>query len=141
MGLVINTSKGYIITARSFIPSTMCILHIVFADSIEVPAKRVYDYALGFIVIHYNTSLIKGSIGSVSLSQKVPKVQDKITIYRPEIDGSATYPTEVTVKCIGPMTGDYKYDRYYHPINVDVLHLEEQTFGGTGVLLDENGDL
>ena len=141
MGLVINASKGLVITARSFIPSTLCILRVYFADSIEVPAKRVYDHALGFTVIQYDTSLIKGSIGSVSLSQKVPKVQDKITIYGPEIDGSGPFPTKATVKCIRPMTGDYECERYYHPINVDVLHLEEQTFGGTGVLLDENGDL
>ena len=141
MGLVINASEGFVITAQSFIPLKLCILRLVFADSIEVPAKRVYDHALGFTVIQYDTSLIKGSIGRVSLSQKVPKVQDKITIYGPEIDGSGPYPTEVTVKCIGPMTGDYECYEYYHPINVDVLHLEEQTLRDTGVLLDENGDL
>ena len=142
-GFVINANEGFVITARSFMPSTMCILHIVFADSIEVPATKVYEHALGFAVIRYDTSLIEGSIGSVTFNPKVPKAQDKMTIYGPDINGSGPYPMETTVTSIGPLTGDYKCERFYHPINMDVLHLkaDDARFGGAGVLLDEDGDL
>lgn len=119
----------------------MCILNIIFADSIEVPAIKVYDHALGFIVIRYNISLVEGSIGSVTFSLKVPKAQDKITIYGPDINSSGPCPMETTVTSIGPLTGDYKCRHFYYPINVDVLHFEKGKFGGAGVLLDKDGDL
>lgn len=141
MGLVINANEGFVITARSFMPSTMCILHIVFADSIEIPATKVYDHALGFSVIRYDTSLIEGSKGSVSFSLKFPKVQDKMTIYVPNINGSGPFPIRKTVRSIGPLTDDYECETFYHPINVDVLHFRKDEFGGAGVLLDEDGDL
>jgi len=64
-----------------------------------------------------------------------------MTIYGPIIDGSGPVPTETTVLSIGPLTGDYEYKRFYHPINVDVLHFPKAKFGGAGVLLDEHGDL
>lgn len=141
MGLVINATAGFVITARSFIPSTMCNLRIVFADSIEVPATKVYDHALGFTVVRYDTSLIKGSIGSVTFSTRVPKAQDKMTIFGPEINGSGPCPMETTVTSIGPLTGEHGCDHFYHPINMEVLHFKKETCGGAGVLLDDDGDV
>jgi len=141
MGLVINAKEGFVVTAQSFMPSAMCILNIMFADSIELPATKVYDHALGFTVIRYDTSLVEGSIGGVCFSRKVPKVQDKMTIYGPDIDGPDPWPVETTVTSIGPLRGDYDCEHFYHPINVDVLYFEKDNFGGAGVLLDKDGDL
>ena len=137
-GLVINAEQGFVVTAGSFMPS-MCILHVVFADSIEVPAKKVYDHALGFTVIQYNTSLVKGSLESITLYPIVPKVGQKLTIYG---HNRKSFPSldQATVTSIGPLTGEYNCGHSYHPVNMDVLHFEADESGGAGVLLDQNGD-
>lgn len=142
-GLVINANRGFVVTARSFMPSTMCTLRIRFADSIEVPATKMQDDALGFTVVQYDTSLVQGQMERVTFSEREPKAQDKMTIYGPIIDGSGSgpVPTETTVSSIGPLTGYYDCRQFYHPINVDVLHFPKAKFGGAGVLLDEHGDL
>ena len=142
MGCVINANEGFVITALSFMPSTMCILHVVFEDSMEIPAVKVYDHALGFTVIRYDASLVKGSISSITFSSKMPRVQDKMTIYGANIENLGPCPLEKTVTSIGPMTHDYKSKYFYHPLNVEVLHFEKDcSIGGAGVLLDDNGDL
>ena len=141
MGFVINANTGFVITARSFMPSNLCILHIIFADLFEIPAKKLYDHALGFTVIQYDTSPVKGSIASVTFVPRMPKVQDMMTIYGPRTNGSGPCPKEAKVTRIGPLTDHYDFLKYYHPINVDVLHFEDDQSGGAGVLLDQNGDL
>ncbi len=64
-----------------------------------------------------------------------------MTIYRLIIDGSSAILTEITVLSIGLLTGDYKCERFYYLINVDVLHFPKVKFGGTSVLLNKYGDL
>jgi hypothetical protein len=138
-GVVINPAAGFVMTCRSVMASPMCNLKVLFADSIEVPAKRLYVHALGFAVIQYDPSLVESSIGSVTFSTRVPKTQDKITIYGPIINGD-TCLMESTVISIGPLICPYMCEFFYYPINMDVLHFKK-TYWGFGVLLDEDGDL
>ena len=94
--------------------------------TVEVPATKVSDHALGFTVIQYDTSLVQGSIASVTFSARVPKAQDKILLYGPRINGFGPGAKITTVTSIGPPTGDYKCEHFYYPINVDLLHFEDK---------------
>ena len=139
MGLVINPTVGFVVTSRSLIPSTMCNLRIIFAGSVEVPAKKVCDHALGFTVLQYDTSLIQGSMREITFSTEDLKAQDKGTIWGPLID-KAPCPLDGTVQAVGPLIEYSNNVEFYHPLNVDVLHIKAKA-GGAGVLLDTNGNI
>jgi len=51
LGLVISADAGFIVIPRSFNPSDLYNLSVVFRDSVELPARMVYEHALGFTVI------------------------------------------------------------------------------------------
>ena len=139
-GFVINPDVGYVVTARCFMPSTMCNLQVVMADSIELPAVKIYDHNLGFTIIKYDPSLLEGRIGAMTFNLKEPKVQDKLILFGPEGSGGPCL-IEVTVQSIGPFLPEYSGRYFYNPINVDIMHMKEEGLGGTGVLLDSNGDV
>ena len=126
---------------RSFNPSDLCDLSVVFRDSIELPARMVYEHALGFAVIQYNTSLVQGPIGSVTFSKRELMVGDKTTIYGLNQDGSGPCAINTAVTSIGPLTGEYEPELSYQPINVDLLHLDKNSICAAGVLLDDDGDV
>lgn len=51
LGLVISANAGFIVIPRSFNPSDLYNLSVVFRDSVELPARIVYEYVLGFAII------------------------------------------------------------------------------------------
>lgn len=108
MRLVLNLTIGFVVTARSFMFSTMWELTIVFADSIEVPATKLYDHVLGFTVLRYDVSLVKGLTEKITFSTKELMAQDKVNILGPEIDNAGLCPTEATVTSVGPLTSRIK---------------------------------
>lgn len=88
LGLVISANAGFKVIPRSFNPSDLCDLSVVFRDSVELPARMVYEHALGFAVIQYDTSLVRGPTRGVTFSKRELKVEDKTTIYGLNRDGS-----------------------------------------------------
>ncbi len=80
-------------------------------------------------------------IGSVYFSLKVPKAKDKITIYRPNINGLGLYLIKIIVISIRLLTSDYKYEHFYYSINVDILYFKKDKIRSTSVLLNKDEDL
>ncbi len=141
LGLVISATAGFVVIPRSFNPSDLCDLSVVFRDLIELPARMVYEHALGFAVIQYDTSLVQGAIGSVTFSKRKLQVGDKTTIYGLNRDGSGPCAVNTAVTSIESLTGEYEPERSYHPLNVEVLHLHKDFICDAGVLLDDDGDV
>ncbi len=141
LGLVISANAGFVVIPRSFNPSDLCDLSVVFRDSVELPARMVYEHALGFAVIQYDTSLVQGPTRGVTFSKRELKVEDKTTIYGLNRDGSGPCAVSTAVTSIGPLIGEYEPELSYQPINVDVLHLEKDSICDAGVLLDDDGDV
>lgn len=141
LGLVISATAGFVVIPRSYNPSDLCDLSVIFKDLIELPAKMVYEHALGVAVIQYNTSFVQGDIGRITFSNRELKLGDKTTIYGFNKDGSGPCTINTTVTSIGPLTGEYEPELFYQPINVDVLHLEKDFICDAGVLLDDGGDV
>jgi len=141
MGLVINATAGFVIIPRSLCPSDLCTLSVIFGDSIECPAKMVYEHALNFVVIQYDSSLVDGPIQSATFSKRVLKALDKTIIYGLNRDDSVPCTVETTVMYVEPLTGNFEPSRFYQPINVDGIHLQIDYHCKNGILFDVNGDV
>jgi len=134
---VISATAGFVVIPRSFNPSDLCDLSV--RDVIELPARMVYEHALGFAVIQYDTSLVQCAIVCVTFSKRKLQVGDKTNIYGLNRDGSGPCAVNTAVTSIEPLTGEPELS--YHPLNVEVLHLHKDFICDAGVLLDDDGDV
>ncbi len=141
LSLVISAIAGFVVISRSFNPSDLCDLTVVFRDLIELSARMMYEHALGFAVIQYDISLVQGAIGSVTFSKRKLQVENRTTIYGLNRDGSSPCAVNTAVTSIEPLTGEYESKLSYHPLNVKVLHLHKDFICDAGVLLDDDEDV
>ena len=110
---------------------------MIFQGTVECPARKVYEHALGFAVVQYNALHIEGAVKSATFSQKILDADDKTTIYGlADLEPCAI---ETTVMKTGPLTGSYIPQQFYQPLNVDVLHLKTEQSCGSGILVDDEG--
>ena len=141
LGIIMNKIEGFVIIPQAIVPSTMCSLQIVFGESVEIPAIKRYQSALGFAVAQYDPELIKGTTYAAVLSDKGLGVDDTTTIYGLHCDLQRRRAVKATVKNIEPLLSAPQMPLFHHPVHVEVLHLEERSGCGFGLLMDDDGKL
>lgn len=142
LGLVINADHGFVIVPRSFCPTDMCEVTITFlGDSDDIDAKIVYEHALGFVVVQYDTSGTEGRVKNATFSQRKLKTADETRIFAFNGAGPGVCTTKSAVAAIGSFEIAYGPERFYQPINTEVLHLETGVTCRAGMLLDDKGDI
>jgi len=142
LGLVINASHGFVVVPRSFCPTDMCDVSVTFlGDLDDRDAKIVYEHALGFVVIQYDTSGTEGRVKNATFSQRRLKAADETRIFAFNRSDPGVGTVKSSVSAIGPLEVAYGPNYFYQPINAEVLHLEKEFASRPGVLLDDNGDI
>jgi len=102
LGLVINADHGFVVVPRSFCPTDMCDVTITFlGDSDDIDAKIVYEHALGFVVIQYDTSGTEGRVKNARFSQRRLKAADETRLFAFNRSGPGVYTMKSTVAAIG----------------------------------------
>lgn len=139
LSIVVNEIKGWVIIPQALVPSSMCSLTIIFEDSVELPATKVFEDISGWAVAQYDPDLIEGSIERAIFSDIELKAGDKTTIYGIGRFGGTPCAVDSTVTHIQPLEIDYNPNVFHHPIHLEVLHLEQRKSCDSGVLLDDTG--
>lgn len=141
LGLVINKTKGWVVIPQATVPSSMCSLQLMFEESIEFPAKKVFESNLGYAIAEYSPDAIEGTIGATILSRKELKVNDTTTIYGLNRRLNKPQSTTATVKHIEPLPGFPQSLYFQHPLHVEVSHLEERSNSSFGLLVNDAGEI
>ncbi|ABN67426.1 hypothetical signaling-associated PDZ domain containing protein [Scheffersomyces stipitis CBS 6054] len=70
-GVVVDSVNGYVLVSRRFVPHDMCDIFLIFAESIDVPAKVVFLHPnQNYAILKYDPSLVLADV-------KTPKFGDK----------------------------------------------------------------
>ncbi len=139
LSIVINETEGFLIVPQSVVPSSMCSLTIIFENSVELPAIKIFESSSGWAVAKYDPDLIEGSIERAIFSDIKFEAGDRITIYGLGRFGGNPCAVNSTVTHIQPLETDYHSNVFHHPIHLEVLHLEHRKSCSSGVLLDDTG--
>ena len=137
--IVINETVDFVLISQTAVPFSMCVLSIIFDDSIELPATKVYEDASGFAVTKYNLALIRGPITCVTFNKREFKVGDKTTIYGLSRTKTESCAVESIVANIQSLKNTYDLGYFYSPLHMEVLHFGRRNNCSAGVLLDDSG--
>lgn len=138
---VINELLGWIVVPQAFAPSSLCSLAVIFEESIELPATKVFVSTSGYAIAQYDPGLIQGTIERAIFSNVEYKAGDRITIYALSIGRGTPCALDTTVRYVEPLRNDYDPEVFHHPIHVEILHLQNNTSFTSGVLLDDTGNV
>lgn len=71
LGLVIDTTGGYIIISRTVVPNTLCDIEVTIADSFSVPGTVKFHHPwYHYAIIQYDTNLVHPPVKSARLSRE-----------------------------------------------------------------------
>jgi len=62
LSIVVNQIKGWVFIPQPMVPSSMCSPRVIFEDSVELPATKLFEGTSGWAIAEYNPDLIEGSI-------------------------------------------------------------------------------
>ncbi|KNB15820.1 hypothetical protein FOXG_14194 [Fusarium oxysporum f. sp. lycopersici 4287] len=70
LGLVIDTTGGYIIISRTVVPNTLCDIEVTIADSFSVPGTVKFHHPwYHYAIIQYDTNLVHPPVKSARLKK------------------------------------------------------------------------
>lgn len=70
-GVVLDATNGYVLVSRKFVPHDMCDIFLVFAESIDVPAKAVFLHPnLNYAIVKYEPKLVLAGVQTPKFSNK-----------------------------------------------------------------------
>ncbi|KAI4156824.1 MAG: hypothetical protein L6R39_000990 [Caloplaca ligustica] len=141
LSIIINETEGFIMVPQAHVPSSMCNLTVVFEDSVELLATKVFESTSGWAIAKYDPALINGPVERATFSDVQFEIGDKMTIYRLGRYGPHPCIKEATVTQIDPLTSLCDSRVFHHPIHLEVLYCEEKTARTTGMLLDHAGNV
>lgn len=136
---VINEMLGWIVVPQALAPSSLCSLVVIFEESIELPATKVFVSTSGYAIAQYDPALIQGAIERATFSNVEYQAGDEITIYALSEDRGTPCALDTAVRYVEPLCNDYDPEAFHHPVHVEVLHLHKSTSFTSGVLLDNTG--
>ncbi len=136
---VINEMVGWIVVPQAFAPSSLCSLVVIFEESIELPATKVFASTSGYAIAQYDPGLIQGTIERATFSDVEYQAGDKITVYALTNGRGTPCALDTTVRYVEPLSNNYDPEVFHHPIHVEILHLHHNTSLTSGVLLDNTG--
>ena len=141
LSIVINEIEGFVMIPQAWAPSTLSSLAVVFEESIELPATKVYESTSGWAVAKYDPGLIQGAIERATFNNVEYHPGDKIIIHA--LSGGRRTPCAIhtTVRYVEPLTNEYHSDVFYHPVHMELLHLQHSTSCTPGVLLNDTGQV
>lgn len=136
---VINEMLGWIVVPQALAPSSLCSLVVIFEQSIELPATKVFVSTSGYAIAQYDPALIEGAIERATFSNVEYQAGDEITIYALSSGRGAPCALDTAVRYVEPLQNNYDSDAFHHPVHVEVLHLHQHESFTSGVLLDTTG--
>ncbi len=78
LSIVVNQIKGWVVIPQAMVPSSMCSLRVIFEDSVELPATKVFEGTSGRAIAEYNPDLIEGSTERAIFSDTELKAGNKV---------------------------------------------------------------
>lgn len=77
-GVVVDSTNGYVLVSRRFIPHDMCDIFVIFAESIDVPGKVVFLHPnQNYAIVKYDPKLVLADVKTPKFSEKPLKRGDK----------------------------------------------------------------
>lgn len=141
LGVIINKEAGFVLIPQAIVPSSLCCLRAIFEDSVDLPAAKVFESALGYAVAQYDPELIKGETHAANLSQNELQTHDTTTIYGLNRELGSPCTAKATVRNIEPLPVSCHWPDFHHPVHAEVLYFEESSNCSFGVLLNDAGEM
>ncbi|KAK7684076.1 hypothetical protein QCA50_012718 [Cerrena zonata] len=141
-GVIIDAENGYALVSRRFVPHDMCDIFIIFAESVDIPAKVVFLHPnQNYAIIKYDPSLILADVRAPKLSSTPLKRGEKsffvgynfnLRLVTDDVKVSAVSSINVTPNVLSPR---------YRGTNLDCILLDSKLCleCDTGVLADSDG--
>ncbi|KAK6462820.1 signaling-associated PDZ domain-containing protein [Scheffersomyces coipomensis] len=143
-GVVVDAKNGYVLVSRRFVPHDMCDIFVIFAESIDVPAKVVFLHPnQNYAIVKYDPSLVLADVQSPKFSNIPLKRGDNsffigynynLRVITDEVRVSAVSSLNVPAASLSPR---------YRGTNLDCILLDSKICleCDTGVLTDDDGTI
>ncbi|EGW34729.1 uncharacterized protein SPAPADRAFT_47814 [Spathaspora passalidarum NRRL Y-27907] len=141
-GVVIDSTNGFVLVSRRFVPHDMCDIFVIFAESIDVPGKVVFMHPhLNYVIIKYDPSLVLADVKTPTFATKPLKRGDKsffigynynLRLVTEDVKVSAVSSLNVTANSMAPR---------YRGTNLECVLLDSKVTVecDAGVLADNDG--
>lgn len=143
-GVVIDAENGFVLVSRKFVPHNMCDIYLVFAESVDVPAKVVFLHPnQNYAIVQYDTKLVLADVRSPKLSKTPLKRGDLLFFvgynyhFRLVNDDVCVSSTALLNVCANSNSPRYR------GTNLECILLDSKVAQecDTGVLVDHDGTL
>lgn len=143
-GVVVDAEHGYVLVSRKFIPTDVCDVYLIFAESVDIPGKVVFLHPnLNYALIKYDASKVLADVRTPKFSNTPLKRGDKsffvgynyhFRIVTDEVNISSVASLNICPNSISPR---------YRGTNLECILLDSKIAQecDTGVLMDEDGVL
>ncbi|HEV2112315.1 MAG TPA: PDZ domain-containing protein, partial [Gammaproteobacteria bacterium] len=137
-GVVVDASKGLVVTDRDTVPVSMGDVRITFAGSVEIPGKVVYVHPLhNLAVIQYDPRLLGTTpVKAVSFAPRLSRPGDEVKVVGYQPDGTLT-SLETRVSSMDPVLFPLSRAFRFRDSDLEALSLVNAPENVTGVLLDK----
>ena len=136
--IVINNIVDFVLIFQIAVSFNMCVLSIIFDDSIELSATKIYENASSFVVAKYDLTLIEESITCVIFNKREFKIDDRTTIYDLNRTKTESCAIKSTVINIQSLKNTYELDYFYSSLHMKMLHFERRNNCNVEVLVNYN---
>lgn len=143
-GVVVDSTNGYVLVSRRYVPHYMCDIFVVFAESIDVAGEVVFLHPhLNYAIIKYDPKLVLADVQSPKFSETPLKRGDdlffigynyNLRVVTDDVKVSSISSLNVTANSIAPR---------YRGTNLECILLDSKLTHecNTGVLVDNDGTL
>lgn len=143
-GVVVDAENGYVLVSRKLLPTDVCDVYLIFAESVDIPGKVVFMHPnLNYALIKYDASKVLADVRTPKFSNTPLRRGDKaffvgynyhFRIVTDEVNISSVSSLNICSNSVSPR---------YRGTNLECILLDSKVAQecDTGVLMDDDGVL
>lgn len=140
MGLIIDAEKGLMVTDRNTVPTMMGDVKLIFADSVEIPAKVVFVHPLHNIsVVQYDVKALPSNVvKNAEFSKQALTIGQQVWLIGFK-QNQSLFSQQVVVESIDHLRLPLPGIPAFKETNLDTINLVNAPTSFGGVLTDDTG--